>query len=103
MAAKVYCAHTLHTVIRFLLVSAKFGTCTVVSVNGTLVEDKMRTFMGECAQFSFNKCPIYAHDGTSAKFSTNLQGMDNSAQGSKAHMKDHLDKFLPEWHNVYCT
>ncbi len=32
------------------------------------------------AQFSFNKFPIYAHDGASAKFSTNLQEMDNSAQ-----------------------
>jgi hypothetical protein len=49
-----------------------------VSVNGTLVEDKMRTFMGECAHFSFNKFPIYAHDGASPKFSTNLQEMDNS-------------------------
>ncbi len=60
------------------MVGAKFGTCTVVSVYGTLVEDKMRTFKGECAQFSFNECPIYAHDGASAKFSTNLQKMDNS-------------------------
>jgi hypothetical protein len=32
------------TVNRFVSTSAKFGTCTVVSVNGTLVEDKMRTF-----------------------------------------------------------
>jgi hypothetical protein len=31
-----------YTVIRFVRVSAKFGTCTVVSVNGTLVEGKMR-------------------------------------------------------------
>ncbi len=27
-------------VIRFVSTSAKFGSCTVVSVNGTLVEDK---------------------------------------------------------------
>ncbi len=67
-----------YTVIRFLWVSAKFGTWTVVSVNGTLVEDKMRKIKGECAQFSFNKCPIYTHDGASAKFSTNSQEMDNS-------------------------
>jgi hypothetical protein len=33
-----------------------------VSVNGTLVEDKMRGFKGECAHFSFNKCPIYTHE-----------------------------------------
>ncbi len=51
---------------------AKFGTCTVVRVNRTLVENKMRRFKGECAHFRFNKCPIYIHDGAIAKFSTNL-------------------------------
>jgi hypothetical protein len=60
-------------------VNAKFGSCTVVSVNGTLVEDKMRRFKCERAHFSFNKCPIYDHDGASAKFSTDLQKTDNSA------------------------
>ncbi len=69
-----------HTVIRFLWVSAKFSTCTVVRVNGTLVEDKMRRFKGECEHFRFYKCPIYTHDGASAKFSTNSQEMDNSAE-----------------------
>jgi hypothetical protein len=49
-----------------------------VRVNGTLVEDKMRRFKGECEHFRFNKCPIYTHDGASAKFSNNLQEMDNS-------------------------
>ncbi len=67
-----------YTVIRFLWVKAKFGTWTVVSVNETLVEDKMREFKGECAHFSFNKCPIYTHDGASAKFSINSQETDNS-------------------------
>ncbi len=67
-----------YTVIRFLSVSAKFGTCTVVSVNGTQVEDKMRRFKGECAQFSFNRCSVYTHDGASAKSSTNSQETDNS-------------------------
>ncbi len=47
-------------------------------VNGTLVEDKMRRFKGECEHISFNKCPIYTHDGASAKFSPNSQEMDNS-------------------------
>ncbi len=47
-------------------------------VNGTLVEDKMCRFKGECEHFRFNKCPIYTHDGASAKFSTNSQEMDNS-------------------------
>jgi hypothetical protein len=49
-----------------------------VSVNGTLVEDKMRRLKGECAHFSFSKCHIYTHDGASAKFSTNSHEMDNS-------------------------
>ncbi len=44
-----------------------------MSINGTLVEDKMRRFKGECEHFIFNKCPIYTHDGASAKFSTNSQ------------------------------
>jgi hypothetical protein len=38
----------------------------------------MRRFKGECEHFRFNKCPIYTHDSTSAKFSTNSQEMDNS-------------------------
>jgi hypothetical protein len=49
-----------------------------VRVNGTVVEDIMRRFKGECEHFSFNKCPIYTHDGASAKFNTNSQEMDNS-------------------------
>jgi hypothetical protein len=49
-----------------------------VIVNGTLVEDKMRGFKGECAHFSFITYPIYTHDGASAKFSTNSQETDNS-------------------------
>jgi hypothetical protein len=63
--------HTAIQFRRFVLPSAKFGTCTVVSVNGTLVEDKMRTFKGECACLSFDKCPVYTHDGANPKFSTN--------------------------------
>ncbi len=58
----------IHCNLFCLKTSAKFGTCTVVSVNGTLVEDKMRRFKGACAHFSFNKCAIYTHDGASAKF-----------------------------------
>jgi hypothetical protein len=38
----------------------------------------MRGFKAECANFSFNKCPIYTHDGASAKFSTNSHEKDNS-------------------------
>ncbi len=59
-------------------VSDKFGTCTVVSVNGTVVEDKMRRFKGVCAHFIFNKGPIYIHDGASAKFTTNSHETDYS-------------------------
>ncbi len=50
-----------------------------MSVNGTLAEDKMRRFKGECEHFSFNKCPVYTHDSASAKFNTNSQEADNSA------------------------
>ncbi len=49
-------------------------------LNGTLVEDKMRRVKGECEHFRFNKCPIYTHDGASAKFSTNTQEIDNSEE-----------------------
>jgi hypothetical protein len=67
-------------VIRFVWVSSKFGTCTVVSVNGWLVEDKIRRFKGEYAHFSFDKCPIYvAYDSASAKFRTISSETDNSA------------------------
>jgi hypothetical protein len=48
-----------------------------VRLNGTLVEDTMRRFKGECAQLSFNKGLIRTHDGASAKFSTNLHETDN--------------------------
>jgi hypothetical protein len=41
-----------HTVIRFVRVSAKFETGIVVSVNGTLVEDKMRRCKGECTLYT---------------------------------------------------
>ncbi len=66
------------TVIRFLWVSAKFGTCTVVSVNRTLVEAKMCTFTLESTHFIFNKCPIFTHDNASAKFSPNSPETDYS-------------------------
>ncbi len=59
-------------------VSTKFGTCTVVSVNRTLGESKMCRFKFECAQFSFNECSVYTHDGASAKFSTNTHETDQS-------------------------
>jgi hypothetical protein len=64
------------TVIRFVRVSAILDTCTVVSVNGTLVKDKMSRFNGECAHKSCNKSPIYTHDGASAIFSTNSLSLE---------------------------
>ncbi len=54
-----YIALLSQTVIRFLWASSKFGPCTVVSVYGTLVENKMCWFKGVCAHFSFSKCHIY--------------------------------------------
>ncbi len=53
-----------------------------MSVNGTLVEAKMCTFTLESTHFIFNKCPIYTHDGASAKFSTNSQETDYSVYKS---------------------
>ncbi len=55
-------------------------------VNGTLVEDKMRGFKGECEHFRFNKCPSYTHDGASAIFSTNSQEMDNREEWFRGHI-----------------
>jgi hypothetical protein len=84
-----------NTVIRFVCVSAKFGTCTVVSIYGTLVEDKMCTFTLESTHFIFNKCPIYTHDGASAKFSTNSYETDNSVlveHGTKPVIREISDK-----------
>jgi hypothetical protein len=49
-----------------------------MSLNGALVEDKLRKFKGEGAHVSFKKCPIYTHDGASAKFSTNSHETDYS-------------------------
>jgi hypothetical protein len=65
-----------------------------VRVNGTLIEDKMRRFKGECEHFRFNKCPIYTHDGAGAIFSTNSQEMDNSAS-SFAQFSIHFAGFFP--------
>jgi hypothetical protein len=61
-------AKLTYTVIRFFSASAKFGTCTVENINGTLVEDKMRAFKGKCAHFSLNKGPFYTDESASAKF-----------------------------------
>ncbi len=55
-----------------------------MSVNGTLVADKMLRIKGECAHFSFNKCFIYTHDGASAKFSTNSHEADKVGEHKKA-------------------
>ncbi len=67
------------TVIHFMWVGAKFGTSTIVNVNGTLVESKMCTFTLESMHFIFNKCPICTYDCASAKFSTNSHETDYSA------------------------
>jgi hypothetical protein len=49
-----------------------------MSLNGTLVEDTMRRFTGECTHFSFKKCLIYTYDCANVKFSTNSQETDYS-------------------------
>ncbi len=60
------------TVIRFASTSAKIGICTVVGLTRTLVLDQIRTYLGECQDFSSNKSPISNHGGASAYFSTDL-------------------------------
>ncbi len=98
------CFNMRYTVIRSVWVSTKFGTCTVVSVNGTLVEAKMWTFTLESTHFIFNKCPIYTHNG--AKFSTNLQGMGYSVvqaqkQCSQNQNQNHLFPSTDTIHILY--
>ncbi len=53
-----------------------------MSVNGTLVEAKMRAFTIESTHFMFNKCPFYTHDSASAKFSTKSHETDYSVANS---------------------
>jgi hypothetical protein len=68
-----------------------------VSVKGTLVEDKMRRFKGECAHFSFNKCPIYTYDGASAKFSTKSHETDNSVSATPPPPSAHLLAYIESY------
>jgi hypothetical protein len=63
-------------------------------VNGTLVDAKLCTFTLESMHFIFNKCPIYTHDGASAKFSTNSHETDYSAGN---HNSNSQKLELPRW------
>jgi hypothetical protein len=45
-------------VILFVSFSAKFGIYTIVGLNETLVEDKIRTLKCPKCVFSINNCPI---------------------------------------------
>ncbi len=58
----------------------------------------MSGFKGECAHFSFNKCPIYTHDGASAKFSTNSHETDNSADKQATINPDKSTQPVPDPH-----
>ncbi len=60
-------------------VSAKLGTCTVLSVNGTLVEAKMSTFTLELYAFRLQQVShLHSYDSASAKFRTNSHETDYS-------------------------
>jgi hypothetical protein len=52
--------HLYYTVIPFVSISAKFGICTVVGLNGTLAEKKLKYALEtpKCAYFSFKYCPL---------------------------------------------
>jgi hypothetical protein len=68
-----------------------------VSVNETVVEAKMCTFTLESTHFIFNKCPIYTHDGASAKFSSNSCETDYSeGRGRKKYSESKLKKKIRE-------
>ncbi len=57
-----------------------------VDLNGTLLEAQIRpcdTWM--YVYISFNMCPIYTHDGTNAKFSTNWDETDYSVYNVSDH------------------
>jgi hypothetical protein len=45
--------------------------------------------MGQCAHFSFKKCPICTHDAASAKFITNSHEMDYSVDQSWEYLIAH--------------
>ncbi len=66
-------------------VIAKFGTCTVVGVNGTLVEAKMRTFTVEPTHLIFT----YTHDGASSPFSTSRDETDYSVYVTRFRYSEH--------------
>jgi hypothetical protein len=53
--------------------SAKFDTCTVVGLNGTLVELKKFKFILEYLHFIFIKCPILTHDAANGLQCTNTK------------------------------
>ncbi len=57
------------TVISFVSIIAKFGICTVVGLNGILVESKIRTWDTGMCMFSLQ--PVSQNDGPNAEFSTN--------------------------------
>jgi hypothetical protein len=63
-----------------------------VSVNGNLFEDKTCTFTLESTHFMFIKCPIYTHDGASAKFITNSKETDYSV------ITDYSSPALPSYY-----
>jgi hypothetical protein len=46
------------TVIRFDSINAKFGICTVLGLNKTLVAVNIRTYCVPSAYFSFSNCPM---------------------------------------------
>jgi hypothetical protein len=68
-----------------------------VCTNGTLVEDQMRRFKGECAHFSFNNCSVYTHVGASAKFSINSHETDNSVGVFKKYAAASLKDSWAAW------
>ncbi len=70
-----------------------------MSVKGTIVEKKKIkcSFSLESTHFVFNKCPIYTHDGASAKFITNSHDADYSVLSDENRCGPKLVSIEPSW------
>ncbi len=71
-----------HTVARFPLISAKFGICTVVGLNGTLVEAKictMHILVSEVRILASTSVPFRLTTVQMPNYCTNLDEKDYSA------------------------
>ncbi len=79
-----------YTVIRFVTISAEFGLCTMVGLNVTLVEAKMRIWDTWMCVFKFQQVSHLNPDGENAKFGKNWDETDYSVNECMDGMKSKL-------------